>query len=695
MTIEAIASEVAYAGDGSTTAFTIPFPFDTSADITVIITDADGEPEEQSTGFSITGGNGSTGTCTFDVAPASGEIVTILDDPELTQPTDYPDNDSFPASAHEAALDRVTRQVKRLHQRVGRSLRVPDGDNSSGTDLLLPIEADRAGKFLVFGVDGQPTVATSGAGGDDDLRDDLAAGTASLVGATSIHYERTTAEINGGVTPTDYSYPSGDVRRYGIDITGAADCTSVLQSVIDLGGKVDCGTGTTLKIDGALTLDLARTTLEGLRCNWDMTGGGTLQVYRDTDFTDHVQDIWGGRVYGINFIGDQDVGHTLVTVGHASHAYSAEILFENCSFYKGATLVAFTDNAWRAHFIHCGFEQPSEGGAAGRFLSFPAGVTNAGEVMQFDHCWFANGTGDLYMYTGHFVFNGCSFGRRATIHAVNDVRVELHGCNIEAQADPGYRMIRVNGTSNVNVFGGQVVINAGDDFEMAPFLLEGADASLDFWGTHLPLAGAHLMFQNDVTYNLRHFAVGPGVCNTHHCRSYALASLTGTVNNVQIGKTSNLLTNGDAEYGNENGWTKTAAGGATGTAVASNTAELNGTYGFILTSPSATDTIDFRQDVALAGCAGRLFALSYAAKVATGNSATPLNISLLFLDKAGNSIASGAGSDSVANSVTTYSHRCIVARAPAGTHSIRAQFAVAGHASGNIVWLDEICLCAV
>ena len=45
-------------------------------------------------------------------------------------------------------------------------------------------------------------------------------------------YPRTTAEIAAGVTPTNYAYPPGDVRRYGADPTGVADSTEAFTNAL-------------------------------------------------------------------------------------------------------------------------------------------------------------------------------------------------------------------------------------------------------------------------------------------------------------------------------------------------------------------------------------------------------------------------------------------------------------------------------
>lgn len=281
MTIPAAPSEVHYAGDGVTVAFPIPFVFDTSADIKVVTTDALGTPSGITTGFSITGGGGGTGTCTFDTAPAINTAVTIIDDPDLTQPTDYPDNDAFPASAHEAALDRVTRQVKRLHQRVGRSIRVADGDNSSGDDLLLPLESARAGKFLAFDAEGGPTASEGVGGGDSALREDIASVTFSADGARLVGWR---LEKTGSVARSVHAKLADvvSVADFGAFPDGE-DCTAELKACFDAcipGGTRVTIPGGTYVVSGPITTSTSITTGSlHIQCDGDVTiqvsGGAT------------------------------------------------------------------------------------------------------------------------------------------------------------------------------------------------------------------------------------------------------------------------------------------------------------------------------------------------------------------------------------------------------------------------------------
>ena len=89
MTIEAQTPRVAYTGNGVTTAFSVPFQFQDHADlqvrknvsgtVTTPVLDTD---------YTVTGGDGDTGTVTFGTAPASGAKIIIFADPVREQELD-------------------------------------------------------------------------------------------------------------------------------------------------------------------------------------------------------------------------------------------------------------------------------------------------------------------------------------------------------------------------------------------------------------------------------------------------------------------------------------------------------------------------------------------------------------------------------------------------------------------------------
>lgn len=225
MTIEAAASEQSYACDGVTTTFAIPFPFDTSGDLKVILTDSGGTAAVLSSGYSVAGGGGSTGTITTTTAYAAGNTLTVLDDPARTQTADYTDNDSFPADVHEAALDRNTRLAKRLYQLIKQCLRVSDGDPQRDSGMTLPTVASRKGKFLRFN-------STTGAIEVADVSTTVGAISQSIIAA--LLYPQSTGEAAAGATPTDYSGTYVDVLRFGATGDGSTDDSASVQRALDV-----------------------------------------------------------------------------------------------------------------------------------------------------------------------------------------------------------------------------------------------------------------------------------------------------------------------------------------------------------------------------------------------------------------------------------------------------------------------------
>lgn len=144
MTVSSTTSRVSYAGNGSTTAFTAPFPFLANADLVVIsVVGTVQTTLVLSTDYTVTGAGGVSGTVTCTVAPAAGTTLVIYRDPTVTQLVDYTPNDPFPANTHETALDRLTMIAQRQKDLVTRSMRLSDGDVSGASTTLPTPEANK------------------------------------------------------------------------------------------------------------------------------------------------------------------------------------------------------------------------------------------------------------------------------------------------------------------------------------------------------------------------------------------------------------------------------------------------------------------------------------------------------------------------------------------------------------------------
>jgi len=112
MTVTADLSRVVYATDGATDTFSVPFRFlhashlrvsESRNDVTIPLTPG--------AHYSVAGagaGAPAGGAVTLNTAPVAGGELAIARVVPLTQETAYPANDPFPASAHEAALDKLT-----------------------------------------------------------------------------------------------------------------------------------------------------------------------------------------------------------------------------------------------------------------------------------------------------------------------------------------------------------------------------------------------------------------------------------------------------------------------------------------------------------------------------------------------------------------------------------------------------------
>lgn len=121
MTVTTNVSEVEYYGDGSTTAFAVPFPYTDETDLVVILIGrATGVANTRTltTHYTVSPTSGASGTVTFLVAPTDSQRVKIVRRVAITQSIDYVENSAFPAADHENSLDRLTMIAQDLYRQV-------------------------------------------------------------------------------------------------------------------------------------------------------------------------------------------------------------------------------------------------------------------------------------------------------------------------------------------------------------------------------------------------------------------------------------------------------------------------------------------------------------------------------------------------------------------------------------------------
>ena len=139
MTVSTTTSRADYTGNGTTTAFSVPFYFLDNSHLLVLRTViASGVTTTLVLGsdYTVTGaGVGSGGTVTLTVAPTSAQKVSILRNVPLTQLVHYVENDPFPAASHERALDQLTMEVQQVTETISRSITLPPATTGISTSL--------------------------------------------------------------------------------------------------------------------------------------------------------------------------------------------------------------------------------------------------------------------------------------------------------------------------------------------------------------------------------------------------------------------------------------------------------------------------------------------------------------------------------------------------------------------------------
>lgn len=224
MTITSTDTRIAYAGNGTSTAFAVPFQFFGPDELRVwSVTSADVETLlERGVHYTVTGGAGSTGTAATGTvlattAPATGTTLVIRRSTTPTQQVALPATGPLPAPTLERALDRLTAIAQENQATLLRTIRVPAGE---ATDVpILPSRIARAGLSLAFDANGDPTASAPVAGSVS-----ISAPMQPVNGAATLITARS---LLGGRRHVDV------VRDFGADPTNATDSRAAIQAAID------------------------------------------------------------------------------------------------------------------------------------------------------------------------------------------------------------------------------------------------------------------------------------------------------------------------------------------------------------------------------------------------------------------------------------------------------------------------------
>ncbi len=153
MTVSNQTSKNVYVGNGATVLFAYTFRIFADSDLEITIQDTSVDPQTEitlvlNTDYTVTGADSPTGgdvtlllTGQLSAAPSATDNITIRRNLPIIQPTDYVENDPFPANSHEKELDRGRMIDQQIQEEVDRSLKL--SVNITGVDVSLPTpEAD-------------------------------------------------------------------------------------------------------------------------------------------------------------------------------------------------------------------------------------------------------------------------------------------------------------------------------------------------------------------------------------------------------------------------------------------------------------------------------------------------------------------------------------------------------------------------
>lgn len=167
MTISNTTCRTSAIGTGAAQTISFSFPVTADTDLTVIkrlISTGSETAMVETTDYTVSINSDGTGSITT-VSPyvASTYQIHIIRDTPDTQATDFTAGGALPATSIEAALDKLTKLCMENADTVSRCLCLPHTD-PAGT-LTLPSSIARAGMYLTFDANGNPTAAVQVAQG--------------------------------------------------------------------------------------------------------------------------------------------------------------------------------------------------------------------------------------------------------------------------------------------------------------------------------------------------------------------------------------------------------------------------------------------------------------------------------------------------------------------------------------------------
>jgi len=272
-------------GQGVTqSTFTVPFEFFAEESLNVYV---DGVLKTLTTDYTVTGGDGSTGSVAISVTGASGgSTVVITREISLERTADFPTSGPFQIAALNTELDRIIAIAADLNDGIARSLQLTDFDIAA--NLTLPSVDNRKGKTLAFNsvsgaVEAGPSISdtqtVANASADITLLADIQDGTTATNAITNVNSIRTDVTTVSGISAnvTTVAANNANVTTVATDLSGSNTIGTVsgsISNVNTVSGSIADVTTVATNLSGADTIGTVATNI----ANVNTVGGISANV---------------------------------------------------------------------------------------------------------------------------------------------------------------------------------------------------------------------------------------------------------------------------------------------------------------------------------------------------------------------------------------------------------------------------------
>ena len=248
--------EYAVAQGVTQTVFTVPFEFFEDSDVRIYV---DGVLKSLGSDYTLSGGDGSTGTATFVTAtpPAvqqvtgatGGSTVSVVRHVSLERTTDFPAGQEINRAVLNEQLDTITAQIADLDNKVDRTIHLNDYEVAPSTLLT----EDRKGKTLAFNL-------TTGAVEAGPLSSDVAVIADNITAILAVNGEAAAAASSATAAAT--SETNAGTSETAASGSATASATSATNSATSASGAAASASAASTSETNAATSETNAATSE-------------------------------------------------------------------------------------------------------------------------------------------------------------------------------------------------------------------------------------------------------------------------------------------------------------------------------------------------------------------------------------------------------------------------------------------------